>query len=166
MAEQETNQGAEKPQQQFNIQRIYLKDVSFESPQAPDIFRSQATKPDVNVQMQNEVKQLVEGVYEVSLKITVTTEQEKKNIYLVEVEQSGVFSAVGFSEQELGHLLNAYCPTMLFPYAREAVSDLVSKGGFPQLLLAPVNFDAHYAQQLKNAATQAPADSAEAEVKH
>jgi preprotein translocase subunit SecB len=141
------------PQQIFEIQKLYLKDVSFEAPNVPDIFTG-AWKPETNVQLGTETRKIQEAIHEVSLNITVTTSMEKKTSYLVELKQAGVFTLRGFNEAQLGHMLGSFCPNILFPFAREAIADLISKGGFPGFLLAPVNFDALYSQHLQQAARQ------------
>ncbi|MCW8853108.1 MAG: protein-export chaperone SecB [Gammaproteobacteria bacterium] len=145
----------EQNQQQFAIQKIYLKDASFESPNSPDVFQDAEWKPEINVQLNTEGKTLAEGVHEVTLTVTVTAKKADKTAFLVEVKQSGVFQLVGFEQEQLGGMLGAYCPEVLFPFAREAISDLVSKGGFPQLLLSPVNFNALYMQHQQQQAQQA-----------
>jgi len=139
-----------EPQQaapQFALQRIYLKDVSFETPNSPRIF-TQKWDPKIHVDLNSHAQALDPATYEVVLSITVTATVEEQTAYLVEVKQAGIFVIRNFPEQELGAMLNAYCPNILFPYGREAVSDLVNRGSFPQMLLAPVNFDALYAQRL------------------
>lgn len=139
---------------QFAVQRIYVKDLSFESPGAPDIFRTNwEPKHDLNIN--TKVEALGDDLYEVVLAITVTTKIEDKTALIVEVQQAGIFAARGFAQQELGPLLGAYCPNQLFPYAREVVADLVTKGSFPQIVLQPINFDALYAQHQEQAAQQA-----------
>jgi len=151
----------EQNQQQFSIQKIYLKDVSFESPNAPSVFNEGQWKPDVNVQINTEVKQLNEALNEVTLTVTVTAKQEETTAFLVEVKQAGIFQLAGFEQDQLGGMLGAYCPEVLFPYAREAISDLVTKGGFPQMLLSPVNFNALYMQhQQQQQAGQATEETA------
>jgi preprotein translocase subunit SecB len=145
MAEQQSN--AEK---QFSIQKIYTKDLSFETPNAPKIFREK-WEPAVDFNLSTRVDQLDETVYEVTLTITITVKTTEITAYLAEVNQAGIFTLSNFSEQEMGPMLGSFCPNILFPYAREVVSDLVAKGGFPQLLLAPVNFDALYNQHLQQA---------------
>lgn len=129
----------------FAIQRIYVKDLSFESPRAPEVF-SEDWKPDVSVNLTSQARSVARGLYEVELVVTVTVKVGESAAFLVEVHQAGVFQLTGFGEPELGHVLGSYCPNILFPYAREVISDLITKGGFPQFLLAPVNFDALYAQ--------------------
>ncbi|WP_006787751.1 protein-export chaperone SecB [Thiorhodospira sibirica] len=136
-------------QPEFSLQKIYTKDASFESPRAPQIFTGD-WKPETNVQLNSQARALDDqGLHEVELSVTVTTTSHEQTAFLVEVKQAGIFVIRGFEPQQMGHLLAAYCPGILFPYAREVISDLVSKGGFPQMLLAPVNFDALYAQQLQ-----------------
>ncbi|HSQ07196.1 MAG TPA: protein-export chaperone SecB [Chromatiaceae bacterium] len=139
---------------QFAVQRIYTKDLSFESPGAPDIFRSN-WEPKHELNINTKVNAVGDDTYEVVLSITVTTKIEDKTALIVEVHQAGLFAAKGFPEKELGPLLAAYCPNQLFPYAREVVADLVTKGSFPQIVLQPINFDALYAQHLQQAAQRA-----------
>ena len=136
--------------QQFAIQKIYLKDVSFESPNSPQTFTEGEWKPQINVQINSGNQLVTQDTYEVVLDITVTAKHDDKTAFLAEVKQAGIFTIAGFPEESLGGMLGAFCPESLFPYAREAISELVSKGGFPQLLLAPVNFNALYTQQLQN----------------
>lgn len=144
---------AEQNGPQFAIQRIYTKDISFETPNSPTIF-TEKWEPQVNVDLNSSGTKLAEGVFEVVLALTVTAKLGEKTAYLAEVQQAGVFGMEGFSEQDLGGMLHSFCPNILFPYAREVVSDLVSKGSFPQLLLAPINFDALYAQHLQQQQAQ------------
>lgn len=151
MAEATTN----PPERLFNIQKIYVKDVSFETPNSPEIF-TQPWDPKVEFNLSSNTQQVQDGVFEVNLTLTLTVKIEQKTAYLVEINQAGIFSASGFASDEMGHLLGSYCPNMLFPYAREAISDLVSKGGFPPMLLAPVNFDALYAQHVQQMQQQPP----------
>lgn len=147
-------------QQQFSIQKIYLKDVSFESPNSPAVFTGE-WKPEVNVQLNTEIKGLDNDMHEVILSVTVTAKQQDKTAFLVEVKQAGLFQLAGFEQEQLGGMLGAYCPETLFPYAREAISDLIGKGGFPQLLLSPVNFNALYMQhQQQKQQSQAATDTA------
>ncbi len=146
----ENNQ--EQSGQQFALQRIYTKDISFETPNSPAIFIEE-WKPDVNVDLNTASTLLQEGLYEVVVTVTVTTKVGDKTAYLAEAQQAGIFAISGFGEQELGGMIHSYCPNVLFPYAREVISDLVNKGSFPQLLLAPINFDALYAQHLQQQQT-------------
>jgi preprotein translocase subunit SecB len=134
-------------EQQFSIQKLYLKDVSFESPNVPAVFADGEWQPEVNIQLNSSNKSIGQDAFEVDLKITVTAKQNKKTAFLVELTQSGIFTVAGFEQDNLRGMLGAYCPETLFPFAREAIAELVSKGGFPPLLLAPVNFNALYMQQ-------------------
>lgn len=148
------------PQQIFEIQKLYLKDVSFEAPNSPQAF-AQEWKPETNLQITSRTETLEEGVHETVLEVTVTTQSNEQTAYLVEVQQAGIFVIRGFPEEHLGPLLGSYCPNVLYPFAREVVAELVAKGGFPQLLLSPVNFDALYAQHLQEVKDQS-ADSGQA----
>lgn len=151
----------ENSQPQFAIQRIYLKDLSFETPNTPTIFNGQGEAA-VNIDLNSGATRLDESIYEVVLSLTVTSKLGDKVAYLVEVKQAGIFTLSGFNEAELNGMLHSFCPNILFPYVREAISDVVSKGSFPQLILAPINFDAVYAQHLK----QQQAASQEKEAVH
>jgi len=148
-----TDNQQQAPAQEFAIHKVFIKDVSFESPNAPKVF-TQEWQPDVNVQINTRAQGLEEGIYEVELTLTVTARLEENTAYLVELTQAGIFGARGFAEEQMGHLLGSYCPGLLFPYARAAVSNFVSSGGFPDLALAPINFDALYAQHMEQKAQQ------------
>ncbi len=150
--------------QQFAIQKIYLKDVSFESPNSPQAFTEGEWQPKINVQINSSNSVIAQDTYEVVLNITVTADQNEKTAFLVEVKQAGIFTIAGFPEENLGGMVGAFCPESLFPYAREAISELISKGGFPPLYLAPVNFNALYTQQQQQ--NQAAATETEQEVAH
>ncbi len=155
MAEENQDQAA--PQNKgLNVQKIYLQDASLEVPGAPAVFQ-EPWQPDADVQLATASKKLGDGVFEVVLTVTVTTKLKDKTAFLVEVKQAGIFGVQGFADPEMGSLLGSFCPSILFPYAREAVSDLVGKAGFPQLLLQPVNFDALYAQHVQQQQTEAAA---------
>ncbi|WP_102505435.1 protein-export chaperone SecB [Salinivibrio kushneri] len=148
MAEAENNQQAE---QNFAIQRVFLKDVSFEAPNSPEVFQ-QDWAPDVNLDLDTQSRELGEGIYEVILRLTVTVKNQESNAFLCEVQQGGIFSVSGMESPQLAHCLGAFCPNILFPYARETISSLVVKGTFPQLNLAPVNFDALFMNYLQQQA--------------
>jgi preprotein translocase subunit SecB len=148
------------PDRQFAVQRIYIKDMSFESPNAPEIFRGD-WKPQNELNLNTNVNRLAEQAYEVVLSVTVTAKVGDKTAFIAEVHQAGIFTLGGFSDQELGPMLGAYCPNLLFPYAREAITDLVVRGSFPQLVLQHVSFDALFAQQLaqeQSGGAEAPID--------
>ena len=136
------------PGGRFVIQKIYVKDMSFETPHSPQIFMEK-WEPEVSLQINNNAVILSEGLHEVTLSITVTAKLTDKIAYLIEVQQAGIFNAIGFNANDVSAILGSYCPNILFPFAREVISDVVTKGGFPQLLLAPVNFDALYAQHIQ-----------------
>jgi preprotein translocase subunit SecB len=137
-----TGTGTER---QFSVQRVYIKDASFESPNAPDIFRGD-WRPTHDLNVSTKVNALGDELYEVVLSVTVSAKVGDKTAFIVEVQQAGIFGITGFPPEEMGPMVGAYCPNLLFPYAREAVSDLVVKGSFPQLVLQHVNFDALFAQ--------------------
>jgi preprotein translocase subunit SecB len=132
---------------QFMIQRVYIKDFSFEAPNTPAVFPQQ-WEPQLNLDVNTTASELEANVYEVVLTITVTVNNKNMVAFLVEVKQAGIFSIQGAPENQLDHLLNSFCPSILFPYAREAITSQVIRGSFPQLVLAPINFDALYMQQL------------------
>ena len=155
MAENNQNQ---EPERKFAIQRIYTKDISFETPNSPQVFTHE-WKPEVNVNMNSAVNKLDENNIEVVLTVTVTAKHGENTAFLVEVQQAGIFLLQGIPEQEMGPIIGVHCPTILFPYAREVVSDLVTRGSFPQFTLAPVSFEAIYAQRLQQQqAAAAPAE--------
>tara|TARA_B100000787_G_scaffold99643_1_gene73562 strand:- start:2009 stop:2485 length:477 start_codon:yes stop_codon:yes gene_type:complete len=148
----------EKQQPQFMIQKIYTKDISFETPSSPEVFREE-WKPELDLQLTNEYKQLDDNNHDVTLVATVTAKLGDKTAFLIEVKQSGIFSLIGYSNEEIAPLIGNHCPTILFPYIREVISDIVLKGGFPQLVLAPVNFDALYMNQVEQAKQAAAKES-------
>jgi preprotein translocase subunit SecB len=144
-------------QAQFALQRIYTKDVSFEAPNSPAAF-TKPWKPEVKLDLNTSGRKVDEQHYEVSVKITITAKNEGDTAFLVELVQCGLFAAVNIPEQQLGPMLGAMCPNILFPYLRENIDNLVVKGGFPALMLAPINFDALYQQRLKEAQAQQQAE--------
>ena len=156
MAEENSAALEEAAQQQFMVQKIYTKDISFETPSSPEVFREE-WKPELDLQLTNEYKQLDDNNHDVTLVATVTAKLGDKTAFLIEVKQAGIFSLIGYSNEEMGPLIGNHCPNILFPYLREVISDIVIKGGFPQLVLAPVNFDALYMNQLEQANQQAAA---------
>jgi preprotein translocase subunit SecB len=150
------NNQANRPEQVFQIQKVYIKNASLESPSTPEIFTHEfQPQLEVDLNVESQALDAESGVYHVVVRVTVTTKVEEKVAFLCEVEQAGIFTLMGFNEEELAYLLGAQCPNTLFPYAREAISDLVARGGFPQLLLEPVNFDAMYASHLQQQAQAA-----------
>jgi preprotein translocase subunit SecB len=136
------------PQQHFEIQKVYLKDVSLETPNSPMIFTEQ-WQPQTEVRLETGATPLTDDLFESVLTLTVTAKLGERTAYLVEVKQAGLFTLKGFDEQQKGHMLHAFCPNILFPFAREELASLIGKGGFPALLLNPINFDALYMQRLQ-----------------
>ena len=137
---------------QFEIRKLYLKDASLESPQSPEIFLSLDSSPDINIDLNIDQRELDEKTYyEIVLKVAAEAKHEDKTVFLCEVQQAGVFVISGIPEEELDLALNIACPNVLLPFAREAISDLVTKAGFPQLLLSPINFEALFQQKNKKA---------------
>lgn len=157
MAEQQ-----EQAQVEFNIQRIFVKDISFECPNSPMIFK-QEWAPEVSMDIDTKSQQLEEGVFEVVLTLTTTAKIGEEVAFLCEVQQAGIFSVGQIEGPQMAHCLNAFCPNILFPYAREAVSSLVTRGTFPQLNLSPVNFDALFqnAMMQQQAEAEKAAESAQ-----
>jgi preprotein translocase subunit SecB len=160
MAEPEQSSDAKtSSERQFAVQRVYVKDASFESPNAPDIFRGE-WKPAHELNVSTKVNRIQDDLFEVVLSVNVSAKQGDKTAFIVEVQQAGIFGISGFSDQEMGAMVGAYCPNLLFPYAREVVSDLVAKGSFPQLVLQHVNFDALFAQHQQEAMGRGSSDGA------
>jgi preprotein translocase subunit SecB len=151
--------GKEAQQAAFALQRIYLKDSSFESPRTPGVFQNK-WEPKVTFNLNSKSAKVGEGLYEVVLMVNVEAKLDDNAAFLVEVQQAGIFAATGLSDADLEHVMAVVCPNILFPYARETVDSLVVKGSFPPVNLAPVNFDALYLQskqkQAEEAAKSAP----------
>lgn len=155
MTEQANNAAAEQQEgAQFSLQRIYVKDLSFEAPKSPEIFR-QEWAPSVALDLNTKQKQLEGDFHEVVLTLSVTVKTGEDIAFIAEVQQAGIFLAKGLDAASLSHTLGAFCPNLLFPYAREALDSLVIRGSFPALMLAPVNFDALYAQELQRQQAEA-----------
>ena len=133
-------------QTQFMIQRVYVKGLSFETMNTPAIFQD-TWEPELTLDVSTQHNKLENNIYEVVLSITATVLNKKTTAFLVEVQQAGIFTIQGAPEEQLDHLLGSFCPNILFPYAREAITAEVIRGSFPQLVLAPINFDALYIQQ-------------------
>lgn len=152
---QAANGAAQGNQQvQFSLQRIYVKDLSFESPKSPAVFQSQ-WNPQVNLDLNTRHSELQEGVHEVVLSLSATVTNGNDEVtFIAEVQQAGIFAINGLDEAAMRHTLGAFCPNILFPYAREAIDNLVLRGSFPPLMLSPVNFDALYAQAEQRRAQQ------------
>ena len=149
MAEQPTT----APQKNLMLQKIYVKDLSFESPKAPLIFTTNVA-PQTQLNVRSSAQQVAPDTQEVTLTITVEAKDNNSTVFLAEVKQSGIFVIQGYNAEELSILLGSFCPNTLYPFAREAISDLITKGGFPPLLLQPLNFDAIYAQAIQERAAR------------
>ncbi|TWX68613.1 protein-export chaperone SecB [Colwellia demingiae] len=147
----ENTEAAQSPE--FAIQRIYTKDVSFETPNSPAVFQLD-WKPEIQLDLDTRSTKLAENTYEVVLSVTVTATVEDKTAFLAEVQQAGIFTIGNLPEAQLAHTIGAFCPTTLFPYARETVASLVNRGSFPQFNLTPVNFEGLYASYVQQRATQ------------
>lgn len=144
MADTETQ--ANDAQQEFAIHRLFVKDISLETPHSPQIF-NEKWEPQVELNLDTSHEALENNLYAVTLKVTATAKLKDKVAFLIEVQQSGIFLVNNFAESQQDELLGSFCPNVLFPYAREVISDVVVRGGFPPLYLAPVNFDSIYQQR-------------------
>jgi preprotein translocase subunit SecB len=149
MAEQPTT----APQKQLVLQKIYVKDLSFESPKAPMVFTTNVA-PQTQLNMRSNAQEVAPDTQEVTLTLTIEAKDKDTTLFLVEVAQSGIFLIQGYTADERAILIGSFCPNTLYPFAREAISDLVSKGGFPPLLLQPLNFDAIYQQAVQERAAR------------
>ncbi|MFC5578723.1 protein-export chaperone SecB [Lysobacter niabensis] len=143
----------------FTVEKIYVKDVSFEVPGAPAVFNEQA-QPQLQMNLQQAVQRLNDNAYEVILGINLTCAIGDKSVYVAEVKQAGVFGLSGFDAATLDGMLGVHCPTVLYPYARQLISDLIQAGGFPPFFLQPINFEALYAEGLRQRAAQQANDGA------
>lgn len=155
---QENNNAAQEQSQQpgFSIEKIYVKDASLEIPNAPQIF-TERTQPQVGIELSNYAQQVEENIFEVAIKVTVTSKIGEKTVFLVEATQAGIFQISGVPAENIELILGITCPNILFPYVRETVSDLIVRAGFQPVLLNPINFEALFAQQKQQQAAQAQA---------
>ena len=162
----ETTNGAVAPAEAagpaFTVEKIYVKDVSFEVPGAPAIF-TENVQPELQLNLNQRVQRLGENAFEVVLGVTLTCKAGEKTAYLAEVQQAGIFGLAGFDEATLDGMLGTHCPNILYPYARQLVSDLIQAGGFPPFFLQPINFEALYAESLRQRAAQGDAGLANSE---
>jgi preprotein translocase subunit SecB len=150
------SEAAPQPAATFQIEKVYVKDLSLEIPNAPQVFTEQ-TQPQIDVQIESAESRFQQDFYEVTLSVTVTARAGERVLFLAEAVQAGIFSLRNIPEADLGPLLGIACPTVLFPYARETISDLVTRGGFPPLLLSPISFEQLYLQRLQQAEKPQPA---------
>jgi preprotein translocase subunit SecB len=139
----------------IGIQKIYVKDFSFESPGTPGVFTKADWTPKTNLNLRSSHTKIDDNNHEVILTITVETKYEEKTVFLVELQQAGLFHIAGYGGEEFGAIVGSFCPNVLFPYAREAIASAVAKGGFPEFLLQPINFDSLYVQSRQQAAAKA-----------
>jgi preprotein translocase subunit SecB len=172
MADDNSTNGAPAPEnlaagtdaddgQRIAITKIYIKDMSFESPQTPQIFRGSEWNPQTNLNLRSSHTEIEEHHHEVVLTITIEAKEDDKTLFLCELAQAGTFEVVGYNKEELGAIVGSFCPNILFPYAREAIAGAIQRGGFPEFVLQPINFDALYLQSRQQAAQQAAADAPE-----
>ena len=140
-----------KEERLVSLQTMYIKDVSFEAPNSPGVFLEEAVSPETQINLANTHEKIGDDSYDVCLKVRVESTYDDKTIFVAEVEQAGVFVIRGYTEDEVKGLIAVFCPNTLFPYIRELVSSLVTKAGFPALLLQPINFEALYAQAIEEA---------------
>lgn len=138
---------------QFLLQQIYIKDLSYEAPNTPDVFNDQKLDTDTQMNIKSSHRQLADETYEVVLHLSIHAKNGEQSVFLVELEQAGIFLVKGYPQDDTKGLLATYCPATLFPYAREAISSAVGRGGFPPLMLQPINFDALYAQAAESEQT-------------
>ena len=160
MTEEKQNDDAKS----ISISKIYVRDFSFESPKAPDVFRSSEWNPqtDLNLRSSHKAVEGEDGLHEVLLTITVDAKDGDSTLFLVEIQQAGLFHIAGYEEEEFKAIVGSFCPNILFPYAREAIASTVTRGGFPEFVLQPINFDALYMQSQQQLAQQ----QSEGEEKH
>ena len=136
-------------EKQIIIQKLYVKDFSFESPNTPDVFSGGEWNPKTNLNLRSSHNVSEDDLHEVILTITVEAKDEDKTIFLVEIQQAGLFYINGYTEEEVEAIVGSFCPSQLFPFARETIGGIISKGGFPEFLLQPINFDALFAEAKK-----------------
>jgi preprotein translocase subunit SecB len=144
----------EQAEKRLSIGKIYLKDFSFEAPQAPDVFRQPDWKPQTDLNLRSSHTAVEEGQHEVVLTVTVEAKADDKTYFLLELQQAGLFEIAGYEGDEFGAIIGSFCPNVLFPFARETIASIIQKGGFPEFLLQPINFDALYLQSKQQQATQ------------
>ena len=149
-------------EKQIAIQKRYTKDFSFESPQAPTVFTKSDWEPKTNLNLRSTHSDLGDNNHDVILTLTIETKHEDKTLFLVELHQAGIFNITGYEGDELAAVLGSFCPSTLFPYARETIANMVAKGGFPEFVLQPINFDSLFAQTQQQAAGATAGDAATA----
>ena len=153
-----TDEKQNTPDKHISIAKVYIKDFSFESPQAPDIFKEGEWQPKTDLNLRSTHSVVGDNHHEVVLTITVDAKAGDKTVFLIELHQAGLFEVRGYEEEELSAIAGSFCPNVLFPYARESISGIVQKGGFPEFVLQPINFDALYMQSRQQQADAAAAE--------
>ena len=155
MAEQES----QTPEKRLSVVKIYVKDFSFESPQSPNIFNTKEWSPNTKLNLRSSHSRVSDELHEVVLTLTVDAKEKEsdKTIFLVELQQAGLFDISGYDKEEMGVLIGSFCPGVLYPYAREAIAGIIQKGGFPEFVLQPINFDSLYQQSLQQQQAEAAA---------
>jgi preprotein translocase subunit SecB len=156
----EAGEQTQAPERQIGIHKIYVKDFSFESPRSPEVFTASDWQPQTSLNLRSTHTQIQPDNHEIVLTITVETKHEEKTLFLAELQQAGIFLITGYEGDELGAVVGSFCPNVLYPYARECIASMISRGGFPEFLLQPINFDALYAQSRQQAAMEAAAAAA------
>jgi preprotein translocase subunit SecB len=152
----QTNNGAaEETSKQFLLHQIYIKDLSFESPNSPEVFVNVGAEMETQMNIKNSHRELDKDQIEVVLHLSVHAKRGETTVFLIEIDQAGIFEMKGFHKEELGQIIGTHCPATLFPYAREAISSAATRGGFPPLVLQPINFEALYAQSIQGGTPQA-----------
>ncbi len=153
-------ENAAENEKRISVAKIYVKDFSFESPMSPEVFKTDKWAPQTNLNLRSAHNELENGVHEVVLTITVDAKEDDKTVFLVELQQAGLFELKGYEDDERAAITGSYCPSILFPYARESIAGVIQKGGFPEFVLQPINFDALYMQSQQQAA-EAASEAAE-----
>lgn len=149
----------EQAEKRLSIGKIYVKDFSFESPQAPDVFRQPDWKPKTDLNLRSSHTAVEGEQHEIVLTVTVEAKADDKTYFLLELQQAGLFEIAGYEGEEFGAIIGSFCPNVLFPFAREAIASIVQKGGFPEFILQPINFDALYMQSKQQQAAQQAEDA-------
>ena len=147
------------PNKQLGIQKIYIKDFSFESPKTPKVFASSEWNPKTDLNLRSAHSAVSENDHEVVLTITIEAKEDDNTVFLIELQQAGLFHITGYSDEEMKAIVGSFCPNILFPYARETIASVIAKGGFPEFILQPINFDALYAQGVAQAKAKAEGET-------
>ena len=140
---------------QFLLHQMYIKDLSFESPNSPDVFKQVDAEMETKLNIKNSHRELGDNRFEVILHLSVHAKRGDQTVFLIEIDQAGIFEMRGFHKEELGQIIGTHCPATLFPYVRETISSTATRGGFPPLVLQPINFEAMYAQSIQHGKPQA-----------